>query len=44
MAQTHRKWKIPTDGLSGGGLNNATKQYLEVRQDLQTDPTIRELT
>jgi hypothetical protein len=40
-AETHRKWNVPTDGLSGVGLNNATKLYLAVRQDLQADPNIR---
>ena len=40
-AETHRKWNVPIDGLSGVGLNNATKLYLAVRQDLQADPNIR---
>jgi hypothetical protein len=37
----HRRWNTPTEGLSSGALNNATKLYLAVRRDLDADPDIR---
>ena len=39
--ECNRRWNVPTEGLSEVALNNATKMYLAVRRDLDTDPNIR---
>jgi len=37
--QTHNEWRLPTENLSATAVNNATKLYLAVRDDLEQEDT-----
>jgi hypothetical protein len=36
-----RKWQVPTTDISARALGSASKLYLAIKQDLDSDPTIR---